>query len=59
MRSVLAHVKNVACIRVGVGRPPSRADVAEYVLRQDFDMDPGIVEKIKDAIPVLLKEETS
>lgn len=58
MRSVLAHVKNVACIRVGIGRPPSRTDVAEYVLRQDFDMDSGVVEKIRDAIPVLLKEET-
>jgi len=55
MRSVLAHMKNgVACIRVGIGRPSSRADVSEYVLRRDFEIDPGVVEQVRD---ILLKRD--
>lgn len=55
MRSVLSYMKNgVACIRVGIGRPSSRADVSEYVLRRDFEIDPGVVEQVRD---ILLKRD--
>jgi peptidyl-tRNA hydrolase, PTH1 family len=52
MRSVLAHVKNVMCIRIGIGRPPQRNNkvVADYVLG-DFDGDlETTVEKVREII---------
>lgn len=52
MRSVLAHVKNVMCVRIGIGRPPQRNSkvVADYVL-EDFDGDlDTTVEKVREII---------
>ena len=52
MRSVLAHVKNVVCVRIGIGRPPQRNSkvVADYVLG-DFDGDlETTVEKVREII---------